>query len=132
VRGVETCRGYLRIDPVELLSSSEFQAMTLAEHGAEFTRLLEECPPASYSLCRYVPTSEREAVARRYGGSPGGVVPVTCPCGATGEIHWNTRPRFVGMDLDHVHPVSRGGKSEAANLQLLCPSCNRSKGARVA
>ena len=32
------------------------------------------------------------------------------------------------LEYDHIKPVSRGGKSTYRNLQLLCQSCNRSKG----
>lgn len=32
-------------------------------------------------------------------------------------------------DVDHVMPLSRGGSNGPENLQLLCPPCNRSKGA---
>lgn len=31
------------------------------------------------------------------------------------------------FDIDHITPVSRGGDNNEHNLQLLCPSCNRSK-----
>ena len=33
-------------------------------------------------------------------------------------------------EIDHIHPVSKGGGNELANLQLLCGPCNRSKGSR--
>ena len=33
--------------------------------------------------------------------------------------------------LDHVFPLSLGGASTLANLQLLCPPCNLQKGARI-
>lgn len=133
-------RDAIRIEPGrvglharDVLASAEFQMMTLAERGAWFTRVLEECPPAPVQPERYVPLFEREIVAVRYGCERGETVAVKCPCGALGEVRWDgPRVRFVDMDLDHVHPVSRGGKSHAANLQLLCPRCNRSKGARVA
>ncbi|WP_312854231.1 HNH endonuclease [Tsukamurella spumae] len=32
------------------------------------------------------------------------------------------------MDADHIVPWSKGGKTDAANGQMLCVSCNRSKG----
>lgn len=31
------------------------------------------------------------------------------------------------IDVDHIKPRSRGGKTESANLQALCSKCNRSK-----
>lgn len=33
--------------------------------------------------------------------------------------------------VDHVIPISRGGINDASNLQLLCPTCNRSKGNKL-
>lgn len=33
-------------------------------------------------------------------------------------------------EIDHIVPLSRGGPHSIANLQLLCPPCNRSKGAK--
>jgi diadenosine tetraphosphate (Ap4A) HIT family hydrolase len=41
-------------------------------------------------------------------------------CGATK----NERP----LDVDHIIPRSRGGKTLPENLQLLCSKCNRTKG----
>ena len=38
-------------------------------------------------------------------------------------ISANERP----LDVDHIIPRSRGGKTELANLQALCSKCNRSK-----
>lgn len=32
------------------------------------------------------------------------------------------------LEVDHIIPVSKGGKTEASNLQTLCWRCNRSKG----
>jgi HNH endonuclease/HIT domain-containing protein len=43
-------------------------------------------------------------------------------CGATEE----ERP----LDVDHILPRSRGGKTEKANPQVLCSRCNRAKGNR--
>lgn len=35
-----------------------------------------------------------------------------------------------GHELDHIEPLSRGGMHDDCNLQLLCRTCNRSKGAQ--
>jgi hypothetical protein len=43
-------------------------------------------------------------------------------CGAT--LIW---PRF---DVDHVHPHSKGGKTDTLNAALLHPKCNKEKSAR--
>jgi hypothetical protein len=36
------------------------------------------------------------------------------------------------LEFDHVIPVTMGGANTARNLQLLCETCNRSKGAALA
>lgn len=38
--------------------------------------------------------------------------------------------RKVRRHLDHVVPISRGGRNDRANLQYLCQPCNLSKGAK--
>lgn len=35
----------------------------------------------------------------------------------------------VELQVDHIHPVSKGGMTELDNLCLACSSCNLSKGA---
>ena len=34
------------------------------------------------------------------------------------------------LEVDHIIPISKGGKTEAGNLQTLCWRCNRKKGNR--
>lgn len=41
-------------------------------------------------------------------------------CGALNELQ-----------IDHLHPVSRGGKSVIENMAVLCAPCNQHKGART-
>lgn len=35
------------------------------------------------------------------------------------------------LEYDHIIPVSKGGGNTARNIELLCESCNRSKGAKI-
>lgn len=81
-----------------------------------------------------VPWSVKRIIAQQHGGQPGQVSGVLCPrCGKRGEIHWQHEvPRFLGMHIDHIKPVSKGGGNEPENLRLLCPTCNIRRGNREA
>ena len=35
-----------------------------------------------------------------------------------------------GYEVDHIHPISKGGDNTKSNIQLLCQPCNRSKHAK--
>lgn len=41
--------------------------------------------------------------------------------------------KFTGDEyhVDHIYPLARGGNNDKKNLQLLCPPCNMSKGAKM-
>lgn len=39
--------------------------------------------------------------------------------------------RKSGDVVDHKLPLSRGGRSDASNIHLTCPTCNAEKGART-
>jgi hypothetical protein len=69
--------------------------------------------PVGQRARRSVPQDIKIAVSVRDGGR--------CrQCGSTHQLHF-----------DHVIPVSRGGANTAANIQLLCGSCNRAKSAKL-
>lgn len=36
-------------------------------------------------------------------------------------------PDGVGLQIDHIVPISRGGKTVPSNLQVLCSKCNGNK-----
>lgn len=40
-------------------------------------------------------------------------------------------PDEVGLHIDHIVPVARGGKTVPSNLQVLCSKCNGAKGAKT-
>ena len=41
------------------------------------------------------------------------------------------RPPEIVLELDHIHPRSKGGKDELTNLLTSCWDCNRGKAAKV-
>ncbi|MBB5918410.1 stress response protein SCP2 [Nocardia transvalensis] len=62
---------------------------------------------------RSIPPEIKAEVWQRDGGR----------CAECGATHY--------LEFDHVIPFSRGGATSAANLQILCRGCNRTKGARI-
>ena len=45
-------------------------------------------------------------------------------CGATAKDG-------VKLHVDHIRPVSKGGRTEMSNLRTLCERCNMGKGAKL-
>jgi hypothetical protein len=80
----------------------------------KFERLHHKFAVAHHTESRYerptIPEEVRIAVWRRDGGK----------CARCGSRE--------SLEYDHIIPVSRGGSNTARNIELLCESCNRSKG----
>jgi hypothetical protein len=65
------------------------------------------------NIYRHVSPEVRKKVYHRDGGR-------CVMCGAT-----------VGLQYDHIIPVSRGGGNTTENIQLLCQNCNALKSNRI-
>ena len=48
----------------------------------------------------------------------------------TCQICGKYMPDGVGLHVDHIVPVAKGGKTVPSNLQVLCSKCNGRKGTR--
>ena len=51
---------------------------------------------------------------------------VLCGSEVRGKLDKYDRSDCIG-EIDHIVPLSRGGRTEADNLRLLCKRCNRTK-----
>lgn len=49
----------------------------------------------------------------------------------TCQICGKYMPDEVGLHIDHIIPIVKGGKSIPSNLRVLCSKCNGSKGAKI-
>ncbi len=80
---------------------------------------------------RRVREQNRRARKKENGGqlSPG-IVAVLYAAQRGGCAACDRGLRWHGYHLDHCLPLALGGKNEDSNMQLLCPPCNLSKGAK--
>ena len=49
----------------------------------------------------------------------------------TCQICGKYMPDEVGLHIDHIVPINKGGKSVKSNLQVLCSKCNGSKSNKI-
>ena len=49
----------------------------------------------------------------------------------TCQICGKYMPDEVGLHIDHIIPINKGGRSVESNLQVLCDKCNLRKGKRI-
>jgi 5-methylcytosine-specific restriction endonuclease McrA len=91
--------------------------------SAELGSLLAEpyTPPPTRGL-RLLILERDDYQCVRCGWKPGDPVPAK---------KGTNRPVYRTLELDHIWPKSRGGPDTADNFQVLCTSCNCSKGAPV-
>jgi hypothetical protein len=49
-----------------------------------------------------------------------------------GSLHFDLYDEYNNlMNIDHIHPKSKGGKNTVENYQLMCEECNSKKGATL-
>ncbi|HEY1540074.1 MAG TPA: HNH endonuclease [Solirubrobacteraceae bacterium] len=101
--GLQAC------DVVALVRERERRARTRLER-AHARLAQEDGEPASRRRRERIPRETRRAVFERDGGR-------CVECDASFDLQY-----------DHVIPLSLGGASTVANLQLLCADCNQRKG----
>ncbi|MFC8530728.1 TerD family protein [Nocardia sp. NPDC057227] len=127
--GIGTELPWARVVSVRVEGGAVVVAATSARGGATFTvadpeyvaAVLEGALRVAKRLVlspgqrdsRSVPQEVKAAVWQRDGGR----------CVECGDGHY--------LEFDHIIPISRGGATSAANLQILCRACNRAKGARI-
>lgn len=69
----------------------------------------KEIQPKPVKLSRYIPKNIRQIIFELFNHQ--------CNfCGSTKRLQ-----------IDHIHPISKGGKSNKENLQILCQPCNLKK-----
>lgn len=90
-------------DPLDLSALSDFLEVANVESASRDDRFAN----------RRVPDSVRAAVLMRDGAR--------CR-----NCH-----RAIDLEIDHIVPVSRGGRTEESNLQTLCRRCNRRKWRKI-
>lgn len=49
----------------------------------------------------------------------------------TCQICGKYMPDGVGIHIDHIIPIAKGGKTVESNLQVLCSTCNLKKGSKI-
>ena len=111
----------------DVMKAIEARRTRSPEQKARFNRYRREWAKAN-------PDKQREHAHRRSGRKVGRLERGTIR--AIGDRQgWlcgicSTDLAASGYHMDHVVPLARGGQHRAENIQLLCPPCNLSKGAK--
>jgi hypothetical protein len=102
--------GYSAEEVKALVLAADLRRERRLEQAIALTAQAEADPPSNRPP---IPEEVRIAVWRRDGGR-------CVRCGSQRNL-----------EFDHVIPVALGGSHTARNLQLLCETCNREKGASL-
>ena len=92
----------------QLIGATEPLDLSAFAAFVDFAQVESPCWEDRYAN-RHVPDSMRAAVLVRDGG------------------RCRKCRRAINFEMDHIVPVSKGGRTEESNLQTLCRRCNRAK-----
>lgn len=121
---------WLEIDTTQFLCES--YSMSVGEIGETFFEIISAaqtgsniCGENAVSLSRFL--SVRQRTIRR-GSLPQSLR--TLIMDRDGEVCFYCRSKTGPWEVDHIHPVSKGGDDSPDNLCVACKPCNRAKGAK--
>jgi 5-methylcytosine-specific restriction endonuclease McrA len=104
------------VDAINRVASVQVRAAASAELGEELLGVEVRAPRGLRAA-----VLERDGWrCMRCGWAPGDPVPEKLG-----------RPLYRALEIDHIYPRSLGGIDSLDNFQVLCTTCNASKGARV-
>jgi 5-methylcytosine-specific restriction endonuclease McrA len=126
-------------DLLEVYESSDEKRIFRVTHFNDHQKVDHPTPskiPRESSRKLSIPNNVRRAIAKKYGCVPGGSNKAECYyCGSVGNITWWKNSKgdpgswvsFSKLELDHLHPESKGVETSQDNIVLSCRECNRSK-----
>ena len=84
-----------------------------------------------YIACHDSPSRFGRNAWKRVGIKPKQRVQVLARDGYTCRMCGISRNDGAILEIDHIHPVSKGGTNDLSNLQALCRDCNAGKGNQI-
>lgn len=107
----------------------EYSKQQYAKNPAPYIEKAREWSKAN-PLAKRIYTNRRRARLRSAEGKHTAAELKALMVKQRGKCACCREPLKHGYDVDHIVPLAKGGTNDILNIQLLCPPCNRSKGAK--
>lgn len=117
-------------DAQKVFYDARYKAMSLAQLGRFFTRVCEAVDRKDVAFLR--PIQDAGMIGRVYfrdARRPAIPIPIRRSVLERDGYACRRCGSQDSIEIDHVHPFSKGGTDQVDNLQALCKPCNRTKGA---